>query len=148
MKYNLMEVTMGFLVLLTAVSFLIFGINTNKLNSNEKIFISVVFEDSTGLKIGGLVKVSGVNVGKIEDLKLLTDSFEARATISIDKSINLPDDSSARITSSGLLGSNYIEIVPGISEVVLKERDTIFDTTGSVSFTDLLGKMNFSNSKK
>ena len=143
-----MEVTMGFLVLLTAVSFLIFGINTNKLNSNEKIFISVVFEDSTGLKIGGLVKVSGVNVGKIEDLKLLTDSFEARATISIDKSINLPDDSSARITSSGLLGSNYIEIVPGISEVVLKERDTIFDTTGSVSFTDLLGKMNFSNSKK
>jgi len=100
------------------------------------------------LKIGGLVKVSGVNVGKIEDLKLLTDSYEARATISIDKSINLPDDSSARITSSGLLGSNYIEIVPGISEVVLKERDTIFDTTGSVSFTDLLGKMIFSNSKK
>ena len=148
MKYNLMEVTMGFLVLLPAVSFLIFGINTNKLNSNEKIFISVVFEDSTGLKIGGLVKVSGVNVGKIEDLKLLTDSYEARATISIDKSINLPDDSSARITSSGLLGSNYIEIVPGISEVVLKERDTIFDTTGSVSFTDLLGKMIFSNSKK
>ena len=148
MKYNLMEVTMGFLVLLTAVGFLIFGINTNKLNSNEKIFISVVFEDSTGLKIGGLVKVSGVNVGKIEDLKLLTDSYEARATISIDKSINLPDDSSARITSSGLLGSNYIEIVPGISEVVLKERDTIFDTTGSVSFTDLLGKMIFSNSKK
>ena len=143
-----MEVTMGFLVLLTAVSFLIFGINTNKLNSNEKIFISVVFEDSTGLKIGGLVKVSGVNVGKIEDLKLLTDSYEARATISIDKSINLPDDSSARITSSGLLGSNYIEIVPGISEVVLKDRDTIFDTTGSVSFTDLLGKMIFSNSKK
>ena len=139
---------MGLLVLLTAVSFLIFGINTNKLNSNEKIFISVVFEDSTGLKIGGLVKVSGVNVGKIEDLKLLTDSYEARAIISIDKSINLPDDSSARITSSGLLGSNYIEIVPGISEVVLKERDTIFDTTGSVSFTDLLGKMIFSNSKK
>ena len=148
MKYNLMEVTMGFLVLLTAVSFLIFGINTNKLNSNEKIFISVVFEDSTGLKIGSLVKVSGVDVGKIEDLKLLTDSYEARATISIDKSINLPDDSSARITSSGLLGSNYIEIVPGISEGVLKERDTIFDTTGSVSFTDLLGKMIFSNSKK
>ena len=148
MKYNLMEVTMGFLVLLTAVSFLIFGINTNKLNSNEKIFISVVFEDSTGLKIGSLVKVSGVDVGKIEDLKLLTDSYEARAIISIDKSINLPDDSSARITSSGLLGRNYIEIVPGISEVVLKERDTIFDTTGSVSFTDLLGKMIFSNSKK
>ena len=143
-----MEITMGLIVLLTAVSFLIFGINTNKLNSNEKIFLSVVFEDSTGLKIGSLVKVSGVNVGKIEDLKLLTDSYEARATISIDKSINLPDDSSARITSSGLLGSNYIEIVPGISEVVLKERDTIFDTTGSVSFTDLLGKMIFSNSKK
>ena len=148
MKYNLMEITMGLLVLLTAVSFLIFGINTNKLSSNEKMFISAIFEDSTGLKIGGSVKVSGVNVGRIVDLKLLTESFEAKVIISIKKSINLPEDSSARITSSGFLGNNYIEIVPGISEMVLKEKDTIFDTTGSVSFTDLLGKMIFSNSKK
>ena len=148
MKYNLMEITMGLLVLLAAVSFLIFGINTNKLSSNEKMFISAIFEDSSGLKIGSSVKVSGVNVGRIVDLKLLKESFEAKVIISIKKSINLPEDSSARITSSGFLGNNYIEIVPGISEIVLKEKDTIFDTTGSVSFTDLLGKMIFSNSKK
>ena len=112
------------------------------------MFISAIFEDSSGLKIGSSVKVSGVNVGRIVDLKLLKESFEAKVIISIKKSINLPEDSSARITSSGFLGNNYIEIVPGISEIVLKEKDTIFDTTGSVSFTDLLGKMIFSNSKK
>ena len=141
MKYNLIEITMGFLVLLAAISFLVFGINTNKLDSNKEMLISAVFEDSTGLKIGNEVKISGVNVGRIEDLKLLRESFEAKAIISIDKSINLPEDSSARITSSGLLGNNYIEITPGVSNVTLKESDIIFDTTGLVSFTDLLGKM-------
>ncbi len=148
MKYNLIEITMGFLVLLAAVSFLVFGINTNKLDSNKEMLISAIFEDSSGLKIGNEVKVSGVNVGRIEDLKLLRESFEAKAIISIDKSINLPEDSSARITSSGLLGNNYIEITPGVSNVTLKESDIIFDTTGLVSFTDLLGKMIFSNNQK
>ena len=148
MKYNLIEITMGFLVLLAAVSFLVFGINTNKLDSNKEMLISAIFEDSSGLKIGSDVKVSGVNVGRIEDLKLLRESFEAKAIISIDKSINLPEDSSARITSSGLLGNNYIEITPGVSNVTLKESDIIFDTTGLVSFTDLLGKMIFSNNQK
>ena len=148
MKYNLIEITMGFLVLLAAVSFLVFGINTNKLDSNKEMLISAIFEDSSGLKIGSEVKVSGVSVGRIEDLKLLRESFEAKAIISIDKSINLPEDSSARITSSGLLGNNYIEITPGVSNVTLKESDIIFDTTGLVSFTDLLGKMIFSNNQK
>ena len=148
MKYNLIEITMGFLVLLAAISFLVFGINTNKLDSNKEMLISAIFEDSTGLKIGNEVKISGVNVGRIEDLKLLSESFEAKAIISIDKSINLPEDSSARITSSGLLGNNYIEITPGVSNVTLKESDIIFDTTGLVSFTDLLGKMIFSNNQK
>ena len=148
MKYNLIEITMGFLVLLAAVSFIVFGINTNKLDSNKEMLISAIFEDSSGLKIGSDVKVSGVNVGRIEDLKLLRESFEAKAIISIDKSINLPEDSSARITSSGLLGNNYIEITPGVSNVTLKESDIIFDTTGLVSFTDLLGKMIFSNNQK
>ena len=145
MKYNLIETLMGTLVIIVAIAFLIFGINTNKINTSESLIISAVFDDISGLKIGDNIKISGINVGKIEDLELINETFEAKVIMSIDKSIELPEDSSARITSSSLLGGSHVEIMPGISEVYIKENDVIFDTTSSVSFVDMLGKMIFSN---
>ena len=145
MKYNLIETLMGTLVIIVAIAFLIFGINTNKINTSESIIISAVFDDISGLKIGDNIKISGINVGKIEDLELINETFEAKVIMSIDKSIELPEDSSARITSSSLLGGSHVEIMPGILENHIKENDVIFDTTSSVSFIDMLGKMIFSN---
>ena len=144
MKYNLLETIMGAIVLIVAISFVIFGINTAKINSKSEIKISALFENVSGLKIGDNVKVSGINIGKIIDLNLNKETYEAEVLMSLEKNINLPEDTSARITSSNLLGGSYIEIIPGVSEKVLKENETIFDTTSSVSFTDLLGKMIFS----
>ena len=62
--------------------------------------------------------------------------------------IKVPDDSSARIISSSLLGGNFIDIIPGSAETYLKFDDIIYDTKDSVSFTDLLGKVVFSGDKK
>ena len=106
MKYNLIETIMGTLVIIVAIAFLIFGINTNKINTSERVVISAVFDDISGLKIGDNIKISGINVGKIEDLKLINESFEAKVIMSIDEAIQLPEDSSARITSSSLLGGS------------------------------------------
>ena len=145
MKYNLIETMMGVLVIIVATTFLIYGINTNKINSNERVIITAIFDDISGLKIGDNIKISGINVGKIENLTLINETFEAKVIMSLDKLLTLPEDSSARITSSSLLGGNHIEITPGISESLLKENGIIYDTTASVSFTDMLGKMIFSN---
>ena len=68
--------------------------------------------------------------------------------ININKNVKIPDDSSARITSTSLLGGNFIDIIPGSSEIYLKQGDEIYDTKDSVSFTDLLGKVVFSGDKK
>ena len=66
----------------------------------------------------------------------------------IRDSIKIPDDSSAKITSSTLLGGNFLNIIPGSSEKNLEPRDVIYDTTDPVSFTDMLGKVIFSGKKK
>ncbi len=147
MKYNLIETLMGALVLIVAISFVVFGIKTAKINSKNEIVISALFENVAGLKIGDNVKLSGIDIGKIIDLKLKRDTNEAQVMMSLEKNINLPEDTSARITSASLLGGSYIEIIPGVSDKYLKENEIIFDTTSSVSFTDLLGKMIFSNNK-
>ena len=64
--------------------------------------------------------------------------------LSIEDGILLPDDSSARITASSLLGGNYLEIMPGFSDDMLGVGDVIYDTRDPVSLTDLLGKVVFS----
>ena len=148
MKYNPLETVMGALVLITAISFLILGMKSINENQSEGLKISLIFGSSAGLKKGDHVKISGINIGKILNLDLDKENYNAMVAININKNVKIPDDSSARITSTSLLGGNFIDIIPGSSEIYLKQGDEIYDTKDSVSFTDLLGKVVFSGDKK
>ena len=148
MKYNILETIMGFVVLLAVAIFLIYGIKTAKVDTKkENQNIYAIFENVSGLKIGDNVQISGINVGKIINLELNTDTYEAKVLMGLNNKIKLPEDTTARITSSSMLGRNYIEISPGISNTYLKDKEVIFDTSSAVSFSDMLGKMIYSNSK-
>ena len=65
----------------------------------------------------------------------------------VDKEIKIPDDSTAKISSSSLFGGKFLEIVPGSSETFLKNKSVIYDTQTSLSFTDMIGKMIMSSGK-
>ena len=148
MRYNPVETLMGVIVLITAICFLILGMKTVNDNQKEGYRISLIFGSSAGLKNGDHVKISGINVGKILNLELDLENYNAKYIVNLNNNIKVPDDSSARITSSSLLGGNFIDIIPGSAETYLKFDDVIYDTKDSVSFTDLLGKAVFSNNKK
>jgi len=148
MRYNPVETLMGVIVLITAICFLILGMKTVNDNQKEGYRISLIFGSSAGLKNGDHVKISGINVGKILNLELDLENYNAKVIVNLNNNIKVPDDSSARITSSSLLGGNFIDIIPGSAETYLKFDDVIYDTKDSVSFTDLLGKAVFSNNKK
>jgi len=75
------------------------------------------------------------------------EDYNAKVDVQLFASIKIPDDSSARITSSSLLGGNFIDIVPGSSQTFLNPNDVIYDTSDPVSFTDMLGKIVFSGNK-
>ena len=147
MRYSLVEILLGAIVLLTAIGFLTIGmqsINRQKDGYN----ISLIFGSTAGLKNGDDVKISGISVGKITKLELDLDDYNAKVNIIIDNKIKIPDDSSAKITSSSLLGGNFLDIIPGSSEQNLGPSDIIYDTTDPVSFTDMLGKVIFSGNTK
>jgi|TARA_B110000967_G_scaffold198609_1_gene231854 phospholipid/cholesterol/gamma-HCH transport system substrate-binding protein len=148
MRYNPVETLMGGIVLITAICFLILGMKTVNDNQKEGYQISLIFGSSAGLKNGDHVKISGINVGKILNLELNMENYNAKVIVNLNDNIKVPDDSSARIISSSLLGGNFIDIIPGSAETYLKLDDIIYDTKDSVSFTDLLGKAVFSNNKK
>ena len=147
MRYSLIEILMGAVVLLTAISFLTLGMQSIN-NQKDGYSISLIFGSTAGLKNGDDVKISGINVGKITELELNLEDYNAKVDIMINNDIKIPDDSSAKITSSSLLGGNFLDIIPGSSEQNLNPRDVIYDTTDPVSFTDMLGKVIFSSDKK
>ena len=147
MRYSLVEILLGAIVLLTAIGFLTLGMQS--INSQKDGYnISLIFGSTAGLKNGDDVKISGISVGKITKLELDLDDYNAKVNVIINNNIKIPDDSSAKITSSSLLGGNFLDIIPGSSEQNLGPSDIIYDTTDPVSFTDMLGKVIFSGNRK
>ena len=147
MRYSSVEILMGAVVLVTAIGFLILGLQSINTNQKDGYNISLIFGSSAGLKTGDSVKISGIDVGKIIKLDLDLDDYNAKIHINLSNEVKIPEDSSARITSSSLLGGNFLDIIPGSSETFLKPNDIIYNTSDSVSFIDMLGKMIFSGSK-
>ena len=147
MRYSLIEILMGAIVLTIAIGFLSLGMKS--INSNQTIGydISLIFGSSAGLKNGDNVKISGINVGKIIKLDLNLEDYNAKVDIKLNQNIKIPEDSSARITSASLLGGNFIDIIPGVSDMYMKPNDIIYDTSDPVSFTDMLGKVIYSGNK-
>ena len=147
MRYSLIEILLGAIVLLTAIGFLTLGMQSIN-NQKDGYNISLIFGSTAGLKNGDDVKISGINVGKITKLELNQEDYNAKINIIVNNDIKIPDDSSAKIASSSLLGGNFLDIIPGSSEQNLKPNDVIYDTTDTLSFTDMLGKFIFSGNKK
>ena len=147
MRYSLIEILLGAIVLLTAIGFLTLGMQSIN-NQKDGYNISLIFGSTAGLKNGDDVKISGINVGKITKLELNQEDYNAKVNIIVNNDIKIPDDSSAKIASSSLLGGNFLDIIPGSSEQNLKPNDVIYDTTDTLSFTDMLGKFIFSSKNK
>ncbi|WP_309397211.1 MlaD family protein [Cerasicoccus maritimus] len=69
------------------------------------------FENLQQLKASDEVRMAGVRIGNVAETKL--DGTKAVAVLLIDQNIAIPADSEATITTAGLLGTNYVAIVPG-----------------------------------
>ena len=144
MKSNTFEAIVGALVIFLSVVFLFFGFSTMKLQNSDNYNISALFNRIDGIKIGSDIRMSGIKIGTVASQELDNSSFEAKVLMSIDSKILIPEDSSAKITSDGLLGGNYISIEPGGSDIYLLNNEEIFFTQGSVDLIGLVGEALFS----
>ncbi|MBE6452107.1 MAG: outer membrane lipid asymmetry maintenance protein MlaD [Alphaproteobacteria bacterium] len=111
------------------------------------------FNRTDGLLVGDIVRLAGMNIGKVVDAKLDSE-YKALLTLEIKDDIKLPDDSSASIVSSGIMGAKYIEIEPGGSEDMLIPGDEFTYTQDAMVIEELvdriisIGKANRNKSKK
>ena len=144
MQSNMLEAVMGAIVLLTAVAFVSLAYEAANIRGTDGYELEAEFGATGGLSVGDDVRISGIKVGRISRQELDPVTYAARIVMSLDERIRIPADSSARITAASLLGGNYLELIPGADEDMMKPGEVIYDTRDPVSLTDLLGKAVFS----
>jgi len=142
MSENATEVLTGGVVLAAAAGFLIYMGQAGGLGFGHgaAATYSASFRSAEGVNVGTDVKMAGVKVGSVLNMKLDPKTFRAETVLSVDPKIELPDDSAVVISSEGLLGGSFVELLPGGSATNLTPGGEIEDTQSSVSIVDLLLK--------
>jgi len=100
-----------------------------------------IFPNIGGLKKGAQVEIAGVEIGRVRDIVL--ENYKARVVMTINKTIQIPDDAIARIKTKGLLGEKYVDIMPGGSDSMLEQNQMIRDTQPPVDIEELISKFVF-----
>lgn len=144
MRRNMIETLMGAVVLAVAGLFLVFAYSSADLRSGGGYEVTASFGKIGGIKVGSDVRVSGISVGTVTAMALDQATFRAIVTLTLDDAQKFPDDTAAAIASEGLLGGNYIELVPGGSPDLIEAGGQIEYTQDSVDIVQLLGKFIFS----
>jgi len=145
MQRNTLETVMGAIVLLAAAGFVTLAYEAADIKGNGGYEIIAEFGSTGGLSVGDDVRISGIKVGRITEQSFDPITYSARIAMAIAPDIEIPADSSARITAASLLGGNYLELMPGAEDEMLAAGAVIYDTRDPVSISDLLGKMVFSS---
>lgn len=123
--------------------------------SNKGYFVEANFTDIGGLKVRAPVTIAGVKVGEVTHIELQPGELNAKVTMKLSGDKPIPyDDVSARILTQGLLGSNYISIIPGFegdaknNHPFLRGGDVIAKTQEAIILENLIGQLLFNINKK
>jgi len=141
MSTNPTEVAVGAAVLAAAVGFVLYaGQVTGFTVQSDGYPLSASFRSLEGISVGSDVRLAGVKIGTVTDIALNPQTFRADTEFLLKDGIDIPDDSAVVISSEGLLGGNFVEIIPGGSPFNFEPGSEIEDTQGSVSLISLLMK--------
>ncbi|HEU5280686.1 MAG TPA: outer membrane lipid asymmetry maintenance protein MlaD [Gammaproteobacteria bacterium] len=141
---RLIESLVGLFVIMAVVALSVLAFKVSGLTNlfPEKTYIVTAdFEDIGGLKVRSPIKIGGVQIGEVNQITLNPTTFKAVVSMAIKDQYNdIPDDSSARILTAGLLGDNYIAITPMYNTTFLKNGSVIQFTNSAMILEKLIGQ--------
>jgi phospholipid/cholesterol/gamma-HCH transport system substrate-binding protein len=138
------EITVGVFIILVVLALIVlaFRVSGSKFTSSSHMYeVTADFDNIGGLKKRATVNVSGVAIGYVDSITLDAKSFRAVVHMEIEDGYQIPVDSSANIYTQGLLGSNYIAIVPGFEMQNVKPGGVIETTHSALVLENLVGQL-------
>ncbi len=146
MGKTLLETLIGAVVLVVAIAFITMAYTRSDVKTVKGYTVLAQFTAIDGLDVGDDVSISGIKVGSVTDQTLDFDYYRAIVHMSIDPSIELPEDTTAAVVSEGLLGGKYVALEPGGGDELITDGGEITLTQSSVNLESLLGKFIYSGS--
>jgi len=146
MDRKTIDIWVGIFMLIGIGALLFLALKVGNLGSERNgstYNVEARFENIGGLKMKAPVKSSGVLVGRVSDIRLDPDKFQAVVTLTLDKRFEFPKDSDASILTSGLLGEVYIGLQAGGDTKKLAQGDSITLTQSGVVLERLIGQFMF-----
>jgi phospholipid/cholesterol/gamma-HCH transport system substrate-binding protein len=144
---RMIESLVGLFLLAAIVSLIVLAFKVSGLTSffkEEGYIVTAEFDDIGQLKVRSSVKMGGVVIGEVADIRLDPATFKAVVLMRIHSNVNhIPDDSSVTIYTAGLLGDNYISIAPMYSQTYLKQGSVLHDTHSAIILEKLIGQFLF-----
>jgi phospholipid/cholesterol/gamma-HCH transport system substrate-binding protein len=140
------ETLVGLFVLLGLAGLVFLSLQAANLASfgnRDSYTVTAKFDNIGGLKARAPVRSAGVTVGRVTSIRLDPATFQGVVTMEIDKDVNFPKDSSARILTAGLLGDQYIGLEPGASDQNLAAGANIGQTQSAVVLETLISQFLF-----
>ena len=147
MKNSFVETIVGAVVLAIAAGFFMFLYNSSSVGATSGIKIIAEFENIEGISVGSDIRMAGIKIGSVVEQKLDPESFQAVVTMSVANNLKLTDDTTAKITSEGLLGSKFIALEIGGSDEILKDGDSLTHTQSALDIWALINEFMFSDKK-
>lgn len=114
--------------------------NIGTFDTAKTYAVTARFGNIGGLKVRAPIKSAGVVVGRVGEIRFNTQSYQAEVVLNIGDQYKFPDDTSASIMTSGLLGEQYIALDAGAEEKMLAQGDVLKITQGAVVLENLIGQ--------
>ena len=117
---------------------------SNSLSGSDTFEVTARFDNVGSLKNRAPVRMSGVTIGRVTSVRFDPDSLVAEVKLEIESQYDrIPEDSDAGILTSGLLGSQYVGLQAGGSDLSLQEGSEIEFTQSAIVIENLISKYLF-----
>ncbi len=138
MKRGNLELVVGIFVLAGLGCLAYLAIHLGKMEivgSGYKVYVT--FDNISGLKNGAAVEVAGVDVGRVESIRL-SPNDRAAVTLRLEPGLKLHDDAIVSIRTKGIIGDKFVKLSPGSSEKLIPPGGTIRDTESAIDLEELI----------
>ncbi len=135
---------LGMFVVIALVLFVfaVYYIGKNKNLFGSNFHLKSQFKTVSGLKVGNNVRFSGINVGTVNDIDLITDtSVLVDLLIKADVQKFIKTDAKASISSDGLMGDKVLTISPGTSDNIAVKNNDLIASKNAIEMDDVMGRV-------
>lgn len=143
MQSRAIELLVGLFVCLGIAAIFILTMRVSDVSSiggSPGYALKADFYNIGSLDTGAPVRMAGIRIGRVTNIHLDPQTYEAVVVMHVKQDYKLPKGSSAAILTSGLLGNQYVGVTPGGSLDYMQDGDRFEVTQGAIILEKLISQ--------